>query len=290
MSLDKMIAAEEKETSVPDEEPRSIPDEGSGYLSDNGVEPVIDNEVSAEKRAQLAALSDSFVPHLITKSEPLPFPDAITNTKTEFLALDKCEPNREFLQLLEVSAISDPPPQKLKNRPFGLQYDPEWLAITRVFAPDLELGGNATKTVAPDRGETYYRERIAEEAEWVDKHIVMKGLLDIPEIFTTTAPVYDAGLRVDSSEMPREYTNPQTSEFCRLLGIENRFDISEEERGARRARGPRPDASHHDIRGGRHEGRIRGGRGGRFTNSNRGGGRGGGRGDRGGRGHGRGRW
>jgi hypothetical protein len=290
VGVDEMIAAERKEISTLDNEPRSIPDEENDYPDVNGGEPVVNNEVSEEMRAQLAALSGSFVPQQITKSEPLPFPDAITNEKTEFLALDKCEANREFLQLLEVSAISDPPPQRLANRPLRLQYDPEWLAIIRVFAPDLELGGNPTKTIAPDRGETYYCNRIAEEAEWIDEHVVKRNLLEIPENFTTTAPVYDPDLRVDSSEMPREYTNPQTSEFCTLLGIENRFNIGEEEREARMARGPRPDTDHRDIRGGRHEGRSRGGGRGRSHNVNRGGGRGGGRGVRGGRGHGRGRW
>jgi hypothetical protein len=288
VSLDDMIADERRDIAMLDDQPKSTLDDVDDYRDDAGGAPVIDNEVSEEMRAQLAALSGSFAPQLITKSEPLPFPEAITNKTTDFLALDKCERNREFLQLLEVEAISVPPLQRLPNRPFKLQYDPEWLAILRVFAPDLELGGNQTKTMASDRGETYYRDRIADEAKWVDEHIVEKNLLEIPENFTTTAPIYDPDLRVNSSEMPREYTNPQTSELCKLLEINNLFDISEEERDARMARGPRRDTDRQNLPGGRHEGsghhesRSRGRGRGRFNNS-RGGGRGG-------RGRGRGRW
>jgi hypothetical protein len=277
MSLDETITAEGQDASIGGHESRLLLDGGDNNQHDSGRARVIDNEVSEEMRAQLTALSGSFAPQQIMKSESLPFPEAITNKTTHFLALDKCETNREFLQLLEVEPISGPPIRRSPYRLFKLEYDPEWLAILRVFAPDLELGGNPTKTMAPDRGEAYYRDRIAEEAEWVNEHIVQKDLLDIPENFTTTAPIFDPNLRVDSLEMPREYTNPQTSEFCKLLGIENKFDMSEQERDARMARGPRPDTDRQDFRFGGREGRGRGGSRGRFNN-NRGSWRGGGRG------------
>ena len=291
--LGGMIAAERQYKPIADDEPKSMSDDADDYQDGIGGAATVDNEVSEEMRAQLAALSGSFAPQVIKKSESLPFPEAITNNSTSFLALDKCEYNREFLQLLEVEAISETPLQGRPSRPFKLQYDPEWLAVLRVFAPDLELGGGPRNVVAPDRGETYYRDRIVEEAQWIEEHIVEKGLLGIPENFGRTAPIYDPELRVDSSEMPREYTNPQTSELCNLLGIDNPFDISEEERDARIARGPRPETDRQGFKGGRYEGRHGGGghgRGGGY-NHNRGRGRGFGRGGRpGGRGRGRGRW
>lgn len=295
MNLAHLSTPDKNDMPMAEDEPRSMSEEAENFQDDVGGAQIIDNEVSEEMRAQLAALSGSFASQSIKKTEPLPFPEAISNKTTHFLALDKCEYNRDFLQLLEVEAISEIPLQGQLDRPFKLQYDPEWLAILRVFARDLELGGNPIKATAPDRGEGYYRDRIAEEAQWIEENVVTKGFLGVPENFTITAPIYDCDLQVDRSEMPREYTNPQTSEFCNLLGIENPFDISEEERDARMARGPRPQRNHQTFHEGNREGGSRGrghGRGGQFNNSRgRGGGRGGDRGGRGGgRGRGRGRW
>ncbi|KAI5292834.1 hypothetical protein KEM52_006032 [Ascosphaera acerosa] len=53
---------------------------------------------------------------------------------------------------------------------------------------------------------------------------------------------------MDVQEQPREFTNPQTAAFCDLLQISNAFDLSEEERQARREAGPRPEV-HYDRPG-----------------------------------------
>ncbi|KAK6380659.1 lariat debranching enzyme [Exophiala oligosperma] len=247
-----------------------------------------ENEVSEEMRAQLAALSSNFIQEeKLEVSPPLPFPEDIFNQKTEFLALGKCEPFQEFLQLMEIKSTTAP--DEAITRPLKLSYDPEWLAIQRVFSPELQLGGNPSDKVPVNRGDTYYRDRILEEEKWIQKHIVDVGKLDVPENFSITAPVYDPSLEIGPNEMPRELTNPQTSTFCELVGIENKFDISEEEREFRMQQGPRAESAqsiayHSRSRGG-------GGGGGRGRGGWRGGGGGGGRGRggfRGGRGRGRG--
>jgi lariat debranching enzyme len=85
-----------------------------------------------------------------------PVPDTIPNKEVRFLALDKCLPGRHFLQLCEIhphdtDSYAKNPPSPSSPR-YRLQYDPEWLAITRVFHKDLQVGDTAV-TLPPDLGE-----------------------------------------------------------------------------------------------------------------------------------------
>jgi lariat debranching enzyme len=224
--------------------------------------------VPDEIRAQLP---ESFLrPDRPPPPSPATHPEAIMNKTTKFLALDKCLPNRKFLQLLTIDPVEKDEATSI-TRPYSLCYDKEWLAITRVFAPDLILGDSSSST-PPNRGEAHYQALIEAEQQWVDQNLVKTGKMVVPEDFSITTPVYDPAVGIGTMEQPREYTNPQTARFCELVGIPNPFDMSEEAREARRAAGPR-------------ESRRRDGPG-------RGGGGGGGRGQwggRGGRGRGRGR-
>ncbi|KAL2433269.1 Lariat debranching enzyme [Exophiala dermatitidis] len=258
------------------------------------------NDVSDELRDQLAALSNTFTKKgdkgpgsKIEASPSLPFPEGITNQKTEFLALGKCEPYQEFLQLLEIKSInSNSSEEETVRRPFTLSYDPEWLAIQRVFAPELVLGGSPNDRVPPHRGDTFYRDQIVKEEAWIHEHVVKTGKLAIPNNFSITAPVYDPKPNADVApgSMPREVTNPQTSAYCDLIGIENKFEISEQERDRRMEQGPRPDRPeyvNYESRTGRRSGGRHGNSEGRGGGGGAGRGRGGGAG-RGGGGAGRG--
>ncbi|KAL4803844.1 lariat debranching enzyme, C-terminal domain-containing protein [Aspergillus unguis] len=231
-------------------------------------------EISQDVRNLLP--SSFHTPQATPESAPaaLPFPEAITNKTTNFLALDKCLPNRQFLQLLEIDPVSEKnEPQA--QRPFQLQYDKEWLAITRVFANDLQLGNPAARPPF-DQGEAVYKPLIQEEEKWVEENIVKAGKLAVPDNFTPTAPVYDPEIPVTTEQQPPEYNNPQTAAFCELVGIENKFHLTDEERNARLEAGPRPcDPS--TLRRGRGGFRGRGGGRGRGSSYGRGFGRGGGR-------------
>jgi lariat debranching enzyme len=245
---------------------KNLTQQKSGDEESSKSDPVEVDEprVSDEMRAQLAELSSNFgAPSTRPEiCEHLPLPEKIVNKTTQFLALDKCERSRDFLQLLEMEAISEQTSFS-STRPYKLQYDREWLSILRVFAPELELGGNPNAAVPRHRGDTFYHDRIIEEEKWIEEHVVKPGKLTVPENFTLTAPTFDPNEEVMASVMPREYTNPQTTAFCELIGIENKFDMSEEERDSRMAQGPSPSESTSSRGGGRGGFNPNRGRGGR---------------------------
>lgn len=205
-------------------------------------------------------------------------PAGITNTKTDFLALDKCEGRRDFLQLLELHAVSESDGAEIE-RPYKLTYDKEWLAITRVLSEDFVVG-DSSAFVPKNKGDGGYKSEILAAEEWIEEYVVKPGKMEVPENFTITAPVYDPSVPISTEEQPPEYLNPQTAEFCKLIGIENKFEMSDEQRQAQLDAISRFNAQSPESRPGR------GGRG-YFGRWGRGQGRGGrGRGGRGGRGRG----
>ncbi|KAG8527663.1 uncharacterized protein KY384_007816 [Bacidia gigantensis] len=183
--------------------------------------------VSDDLRAQLPASftrpTTQYTPtRTAPHNAPLPPPPTITNTTTSFLALDKCLPNRKFLQLLTVSPLhpSSPP------LPPRLSYDPDWLSILRVFGPH-----NPHLSSPPNLGESAYLPLIAAEREWVDANLVVQNKLQIPENFELTAPVYEGEeMGAVGVEQPKEFSNPQTMRFCELVGIRNWFHEDDKEK------------------------------------------------------------
>lgn len=241
------------------------------------------DEVSEALKAQLPA---SFFQKQRPKGVPgQPVPDTIFNKEVRFLALDKCLPGRSFLQLCDVQPHSQPETKSEQDvstsRKYSLQYDPEWLAIVRVFHDGLVIGDPSAK-VPEDMGEEHYAALIDTERTWVEENIVQKNLLDVPNNFEITAPPYVAGTPEIVTTMPEEYTNPQTQAFCSMLDIKNIWDASTEERQERRS----VLETNPEMFGEPARNKFGGGRGGK---GGRGGGRGrGGRGGRGGPGRGRG--
>ncbi|KAJ9650672.1 lariat debranching enzyme, partial [Neophaeococcomyces mojaviensis] len=200
------------------------------------------DHISEELRTEAGGISQLFAPgKKFGKSPDLPLPQTITNKVTQFLALSKPENgfDDEFLQLLEVEPINIEDKSIPLQKPFKLQYDPEWLAILRTFASETRVGGSPSGKIPSHRGDTHYRDRIIEEEKWVQENIVKKGLLDVPENFEITVNTNEQedGDTKNDDEMPQEQTNPQTVKFCNLIGIENKFDFSEEDRNARMASG-----------------------------------------------------
>ncbi|KAK2746959.1 hypothetical protein FQN57_002531 [Myotisia sp. PD_48] len=187
--------------------------------------------VSDDVRSQLPASFSKTTKK--PKTQPMvdtTLPADITNKTTEFLALDKCENGREFLQLLELSPISEQD-ESDAQRPYQLKYDKEWLAITRALADGFVFGNQYT-SVPLHPGDNAYQPDINDATAWVEENIVKSGKLTVPENFVVTAPVYDPSVSITTNEQPPEYPNPQTEAFCGLLGIENRLAMTESQQRA----------------------------------------------------------
>ncbi|KAL9079552.1 MAG: hypothetical protein Q9157_001549 [Trypethelium eluteriae] len=207
------------------------------------------SDIPADIRAQLPAAFSS----RMDNQKSIEPPAEIRNSTTRFLALDKCLPRRDFLQLMEIAPLHE---EKLE-RSVGLEYDKEWLGIVRVFADKL-IVGDPSASVAPDEGQEFYRPLIAKEEAWVEENLVQTGKMSVPHNFERTAPIFDPAQGTRVKGQPREFSNPQTKAFCELLQIANPFHATDEEILARAEAGPRPNTARPDG-GGRWRGSSRGG-------------------------------
>lgn len=256
-----------------DEKRRKIsPMSGDGAAESVISQPLVDRAV-AQAHALRTKLPGSFAPPPASPTvRKRASPEGVTNHLTKFMALDKPRNYDPYVELVEVKPISEPTskptdPSANTSGPLRLQYDKEWLAITRVFADDLELGTLGAR-VPPRPDEATALAAILDAENWIDQNVVQKGLMDVPLNFCAIAPVHDPASSVMNPNMPMEYPNNQTEDFCNLIGIKNKFALTEEERAARMAAGPQMAArnthgassdgrSHRGKRGGR----GRGGRG-----------------------------
>ncbi|KAI0294274.1 lariat debranching enzyme, C-terminal domain-containing protein [Multifurca ochricompacta] len=147
--------------------------------------------------------------------------------ETKFLALDKCLPRRQFLEVIDIPAREETTGREPSVR---LCYDPEWLAITRAFQPYLSIQrGQAINYPDPDGA----REAVAREWDWVHAHVPLK--LDAttvssssspsPSSFTTSSPS-PSGWRIEGCQRfvsggGSDGARQQTEAFTALLEMEN---------------------------------------------------------------------
>ncbi|XP_046492436.1 lariat debranching enzyme isoform X1 [Neodiprion pinetum] len=164
---------------------------------------------------------------------------------TKFLALDKCLPKRKFLQVLEIDHND--------SLPLKISYDLEWLTILFL-----------TNHLLSVKHGLHYMPGPAGNGRWIytpsneEKENILKKFnhdLEVPDNFKCTVPPY-------RPESPDTWTkksvklqiNPQTTEFCNLLGIDDPVVLLQMV-DAGRTESKSDDESSTDVSNMRHESR-----------------------------------
>ncbi|EPS60614.1 hypothetical protein M569_14187, partial [Genlisea aurea] len=122
---------------------------------------------------------------------------------TKFLALDKCLPGRNFLQIVEIDSES--------GGPYDIGYDEEWLAITKKF----------NRIFPRNRTPTFYRdgeESLENCRQYVKDKLRIQG--GRPFEFVQTAPCYNPTINSCDGILSSSRRNPQTEALLELVGVE----------------------------------------------------------------------
>uniref|UniRef100_A0ABM5ER40 Lariat debranching enzyme n=1 Tax=Pogona vitticeps TaxID=103695 RepID=A0ABM5ER40_9SAUR len=123
--------------------------------------------------------------------------------ETKFLALDKCLPHRDFLQIVEIP--HDP------NASDHLEYDPEWIAVLKATNNLINVSPNLWNMPENNGLHAKWDYSVSED----DTKEVLEEAnhnLQIPHNFSAMVPS-------QQQTEPVHRINPQTTEFCAQFGL-----------------------------------------------------------------------
>ncbi|GFR63347.1 lariat debranching enzyme [Elysia marginata] len=175
-----------------------------------GAQPLADLLTHLQPTYWFAAhLHVKFAAHV----EHKPSVGGVHGKSTRFLALDKCLPRRNFLQVLEI-------PHK-EEEGLKIKLDPEWLTILKKTDHLLKLSPGTVYMPGPGGGEKY--NFAASDEELHDIIETFGEDMTLPENFVHTAPPI---LGRPNHQMKHSHhqplglqINPQTTLLCTMLDI-----------------------------------------------------------------------
>ncbi|KAF8337498.1 lariat debranching enzyme, C-terminal domain-containing protein [Cantharellus anzutake] len=214
-----------------------------------------DDEFDDEQPSALVDTSENVTAPELSSELPSSSEEPAGSAETKFLALDKCLPKRQYLEVIDIPSPFDdtpvasgpatsadindpstsslesllptsftgrqaktsspPPPSSALDPKLHLTYDTEWLAITRALHPYLSL--SRLQDPLPSMEEA--RKMVQKELEWIKENVGEGKKIENVQKFCMTAP----GPKKVDGKQPIRYINPQTIAFCSALDIENKL-------------------------------------------------------------------
>lgn len=138
-----------------------------------------------------------------------------SGTSTRFLALDKCLPGRDFLQILDIEPSSTNPQmtQRDEHGKHKFFYDEEWIAILKASMPLY-----STSTVQPPLPASLDITEAKQQLK--DDSLRNDTLLLIPTDFRLSVPAYDPNNpNAHTPRMANPFENRYTTTFTTTFGI-----------------------------------------------------------------------